>query len=1058
MGKLRRRRDLGRQTGRAGRSPAVRGLCFEGLEHRRLLSAGRVTTLLSWQGQTVNAVRDAWVVRMPATNTRGTATPLDDVYASPSVPAGWSAKSLGYGFHQVAAPGVSLQNVSVWASANKARYFEPSVVRDKPSATFTPVRLSSPGGAAPLAGAPNDPSFNQQWALSNTGQNGGRAGSDISALSAWDVTTGSQAAVVAVLDSGVDYRHPDLAPNMWVRPASIPASVVGMHGYDTGDDDGDPMDDTPGAGGHGTHVAGIIGARGGNGIGISGINQTASILALKIGDSSGAITGDLAAMTKLVELKQTYGVNIVAANASYGYYGPPMQQDRDAISLLNSAGILLVAAAGNSNRNNDGGVHHYPSDYDLANIIGVASTGNNDSRAPYSSYGRTSIDVAAPGGAMSSATDPRGILSTLPNNAYGFQQGTSMAAPYVTGLAALLKAAKPTATAGEIRTAILNGVDKVAALTPFVATGGRINARRSMDLLLGNTTPAPTVTVADVSVTEGNAGTTTAQVSFTLSAAATGATTIAYRTAAGTATAGSDFIAATGTLSIPAGSTSGSVSVAIVGDTALEPDETFSVIASSVNGTPVTNVSGTVRIVNDDTAPTGPAVSVGSASINEGHFGTPVMRFTITLASAATRQTSVDYVTSNGTAIAGEDYFAARGTLAFRPGETTRTVDVRVVGDVRVESDETLTMTLSNPSGLTLGTATATGTIVNDDSNAPPAPPAAPNPPAAGGFQITLSYPDSSLTTSQRQVFAQAAARWSQIIVGDLPDVTVNGQLVDDIMMTAVGVQIDGAYGTLGTGGPSWRVGDPRPPSQGRMTFDTADLPRMERDGTLLSVVLHEMGHALGLGTMWQARSLVGSGGYTGAKGLGEYRTLFGLPGATAVPMDGSGHWSETVFRTELMTPIAERAGTPMPISRITIGSLQDLGYTVNYAAADAFARPAASPRAVGRASSPLTAAAGPGMLLVAPVPAVPPVAVAAAIGPGPRMASPAAGVARPATAAEPVVRVARLATISALATSAVGSSVKRGMSAGAGEPIASLAGRSSVFAMIGAGDGSVGS
>lgn len=832
MGNGNRRRVLRGQIGQQSGRPGPRELFFEGLEHRRLLSAGRATTLLSWQGQTVQAVRDSWVVRMPATNTRGTATPLDDVYASPSVPAGWSARSLGYGFHQLSAPGVSLQNVSAWATANNARYFEPSVVRDRPSTSTTPMRLS-PGGARPLAGAPNDPSFNQQWALSNTGQNGGRAGSDISALSAWDVTTGSQAAVVAVLDSGVDYRHPDLAQNMWTRPAGIPASVVGMHGYDTGDDDDDPMDDTPGAGGHGTHVAGIIGARGGNGIGISGINQTTSILALKIGDSSGSITGDLAAMLKLVELKQTHGVNIVAANASYGYYGPPMQQDRDALALLNSAGVLFVAAAGNSNRNNDGGVQHYPSGYDLPNVIGVASTGNNDSRAPYSSYGRTSIDVAAPGGAMSSATDPRGILSTLPNNAYGFMQGTSMAAPYVTGLAGLLKAAKPTATAGEIRTAILNGVDKVSSLTPFVATGGRINARRSIDLLLGTTAPAPTVTVASVSVTEGNAGTTTAQVALTLSAAATSATTIAYSTVAGTATVGSDFIGAAGTLSIPAGSTSGMVSVTIVGDRAVEPDETFSVVVNSLNGTPVTNASGTVTIRNDDTAPTGPAVSVANASVNEGHFGTPVMRFTVTLASAVTRQTSVEYATSNGTAIAGEDYFAARGLLVFLPGQTSRTVDLRVVGDVRVESNETLTMTLSNPSGLTLGTAAATGTIVNDDTNAPAA----------------------------------------------------------------------------------------------------------------------------------------------------------------------------------LRTP-----------------------------------------------SAPLAAAAVGGMLLAAPVPAVWPVPVAATIAPGPRMASAAAGVARPAAPTEQVVRVARLATIPALATVAVGSPVKRGVSAVAGEPIASLAGRSSVFAMIGAGDGSVGS
>lgn len=954
---------------------------MEGLEQRRLLSASNAITSLSWQGQAVQAVQDSWVIRMLATNTRGTATPLDDAYASPNVPPGWTVKSLGYGFQQVTAPGVSLQNVSSWATANKALYVEPSIVRDKPAATFSTVNLPSSGAARLLGAAPNDPSFNQQWALSNTGQNGGKVGADMSALSAWDITTGSQAAVVAVMDTGVDYRHPDLAPNMWIRPANIPASVVGVNGYDTGDGDADPLDDSDEAG-HGTHVAGIIGAKGNNGIGISGINQTVSIIAMKIADSNGSLVGSLAAMAKLVELKQTYGVNIVAANASYGYYGPPMQQDRDAIALMNSAGILLVAAAGNSNRNNDGGVHNYPSDYDLANIIAVASTGNNDSRAYYSSYGRTSIDVGAPGGSMSSASDPRGILSTLPNNTYGFEQGTSMAAPYVTGLAALLKAAKPSATAAEIRTAILNGVDKVASLTQFVATGGRVNARKSLDLLLGNAGSSTTVSVANVTVAEGNTGTKSAQVTFTLAAAATGATTIAYRTVAGTAAAGSDFIAATGNLSIPAGSTTGTVSVSIVGDTVVEPDETFTVQVSSVNGTAVTNVAGTVTITNDDTAASGPVVTVGNASVTEGHFGTPVMRFTLTLASAATQQTSVAYATSNGTAIAGEDYFAAKGTAVFKAGEKSKTVDVRVVGDTRVEADETLTITLSNPVGLTITTATATGTIVNDDSNAPPTTPTPP--PGAAGFQITVTFPDNSLTTAQKQVFQTAAARWSRIITVDLPDVTYQGRLIDDLEITATAPAIDGPGGTLGQAGPREFRGDSAGlPFLGVMQFDSADVAGMERDGTFANVIIHEMGHVIGLGSLWQSRNLVQGIGtsnpvYVGARALAEYNSIFGVTGTSVpvenVPRQGSygSHWRESLFDNEIMSSEAERPGVTMPISRITVGSLQDLGYTVNYAAADAYTKPsAAALSAVVSASA--TGSVSGAYLLVAPGPTVVP-------------------------------------------------------------------------------------
>jgi hypothetical protein len=777
----------------------------------------------------------------------------------------------------------------------------------------------------------------------------------------------------------VDFLHPDLAPNMWTRPASIPATVIGTNGYDFGDNDANPMDDSAEAG-HGTHVAGIIGAKGGNGVGISGINQTVSIIAMKIADSSGSLddVAIVGAITKLVELKTTYGVDVVAANASYG--GPfPSPAERDAISLMNNAGILLVAAAGNSATNNDGGRPNYPSDFDLPNIIGVAATGNNDSLSYYSSYGKRSIDVAAPGGAMSSGTDPRGILSTLPNNTYGFYQGTSMATPYVAGLAGLLKAAKPSATATEIRTAILGGVDKLPTLTQFVATGGRVNARKSLDLLLGTTTPTPTVTVSSGSTPEGNTGTKSAQVTFTLAAAATTPTTIAYQTVSGTATAGSDFIAATGVLSIPAGSTTGTVSVTIRGDTTVEPDESFTVQVTAVNGTAVTNVSGTQTIVNDDTAASGPVVTVGDVSVGEGNFGTPVMRFTVKLASAATRQTSVNYATSNGTAIAGEDYFAARGTVVFRAGETSKTVDVRVVGDTRIETNETLTITLSNPVGLTLTTPTAIGTITNDDTAAPPTTPPPTNPPGASGFQITVRFPDNSLTTAQQQVFTTAAARWSQIITADLTDVMYQGRLIDDVEISATAPLIDGPGGILGAAGPrEFRPGAKGLPYLGEMRFDSADVARMQQNGTFTGVILHEMGHVLGLGTLWQRFGLVQGIGtnnpvYVGAKAVAAYTTIFGVS-ATSVPVENTGgagtaggHWRESVFRTELMTGYAEPAGVAMPISRITVGALEDLGYTVNYAAADPYTKPASVAAAAAFAAVQPSGSAGAGLLLVSP-------------------------------------------------------------------------------------------
>lgn len=441
--------------------------------------------------------------------------------------------------------------------------------------------------------------------------------------------------------------------------------------------------------------------------------------------------------------------------------------------------------------------------------------------------------------------------------------------------------------------------------------------------------PQPTISIAAGSVLEGNSGVTTANFVVTLSNTYYQRVTVRYATADGTATtADGDYVAASGELSFEPGQTRQTVSVSVVGDTKVENDETFSVVLSSPTLSTLVASTATATIRNDDLPL--PSVSVASVSANEGNSGSTPFVFTLTLSAASAQAVTVQYSTADGTATtADSDYQSASGTVTFAPGETSKTVSVAIIGDAKIESDETFTFTLSAPSNALLGTAVATGTILNDDAATP-----------ASAFTIDVVFPDNSLTNSQQGFFKQAATRWSQIIVGDLPDVTVNGVLIDDIRIEAVGQYIDGAYGVLGHGGPQW-TGGPRPPATGSMAFDTADLARMESDGTLLPVILHEMGHALGLGTMWDYRGLMGSGGYIGANALREYKTIFGMPNATYIPTAGTGHWSESVFKTELMTPIAEQPGTPMPISRITVGSLQDLGYVVNYAAADVFTAPA---------------------------------------------------------------------------------------------------------------------
>jgi hypothetical protein len=336
------------------------------------------------------------------------------------------------------------------------------------------------------------------------------------------------------------------------------------------------------------------------------------------------------------------------------------------------------------------------------------------------------------------------------------------------------------------------------------------------------------------------------------------------------------------------------------------------------------------------------ALTVTDASVKEGNTGFATGTFTVRLNAPALDPITVQYAAAPGTATSGVDYVAAQGSLVFTRGQISKTVTVNVIGDAAVEGNETFQLIATATGG---ATATGTGTILDDDT----------------AFRIDVVFPDSTLTASQRQAFRLAADRWSQIITADLPDVAINGRTIDDLEITATGPAIDGPYGILGLARPlDTRSSGTQLPYTGEMRFDSADLAMMESSGTLTNVILHEMGHALGIGTLWAVRNLLNVTDatnplYVGVNGLREYRalagstTVTGVPaenmtaGAPGTPGDGSYgvHWRESVFRNELMTSVVERAGTSMPISRLTIGSLQDLGYTVNYAAADPYVLPA---------------------------------------------------------------------------------------------------------------------
>ncbi|MFM8415070.1 MAG: S8 family peptidase [Planctomycetota bacterium] len=341
------------------------------------------------------------------------------------------------------------------------------------------------------AALPNDPSFAVEWGLANTGQYAGIPGNDIAAPAAWEFTTGSRSVVVAVIDSGVDLTHPDLADNLWVNPGEIAGDGIDndsngfiddIHGWDFIDNDAVPQDGF----GHGTHVAGIIGAVGNNGVGITGVNWRVSIMALRIFDDRGAGTTSaiVAALRYATKMRRDHGIMVVASNnswaASTGYQFLVEQVIRE----HGEAGITFVAAAGNNATDTDV-TPKYPGGYDLPNVINVASLTPQGVLAASSNYGATSVDVAAPGTA---------IHSTYKNGTYATLSGTSMAAPHVTGVAALLAAARPGITVAEVRSAILGTATPLPTLAGKVASG-RLNAFAALASLgVDPVAPPPPVT------------------------------------------------------------------------------------------------------------------------------------------------------------------------------------------------------------------------------------------------------------------------------------------------------------------------------------------------------------------------------------------------------------------------------------------------------------------------------------------------------------------------------------------------------------------------------------
>ncbi|TVR47650.1 MAG: hypothetical protein EA425_15550 [Puniceicoccaceae bacterium] len=297
----------------------------------------------------------------------------------------------------------------------------------------------------------------------------------VEAPAAWRTTTGSAQVAVAVIDSGIDLQHPDLRPNRWINPGETPANgidddgngfVDDINGWDFVDKNNDPRD----LEGHGTHVAGTIGAVGNNNRGIVGMNWTVRLIALRVGDRRFPNSLTIQALDYTTDLRNR-GIRVVATNNSYGSESFS-SLSRSAIARSRDAGILFVAAAGNESTNNDS-TPHYPSSYNVANIIAVASSNTADRLSSFSNYGQSSVHLAAPGTA---------IYSTIPGGGYDYKSGTSMATPMVAGALALLAAAEPTLSWQQARTRLLESVDPQPLLINRVSSGGRLNVRRLLGM------------------------------------------------------------------------------------------------------------------------------------------------------------------------------------------------------------------------------------------------------------------------------------------------------------------------------------------------------------------------------------------------------------------------------------------------------------------------------------------------------------------------------------------------------------------------------------------------
>lgn len=343
---------------------------------------------------------------------------------------------------------------------------EPSVLYAEPNYVVHAFDLNQSGTT------PNDTDFAKLWGMSNTGQSdsahqAGKSGADINVMPLWAKgITGSKDIIVAVIDTGIEWTHPDLKDNLYTNQAEVAGNgkdddgngfVDDVHGYNFSDHTANSSDDHS----HGSHCAGTIGGVGNNGKGVAGVNWSVRLLPVKFLSASGS--GSTEGAIEAVNYARLMKVNVMSNSWGGGSFSQAL---KDSISLANDAGILFVAAAGNDGSNNDSRAT-YPAGYDLPNVLAVAATDNRDTLASFSNYGNRTVHVAAPG---------VNIYSSVKGGTYATYSGTSMATPHVAGIAALLMSANPTWTFSDVKDRLIKTSDPVAGLRRKVMAKGRVNA------------------------------------------------------------------------------------------------------------------------------------------------------------------------------------------------------------------------------------------------------------------------------------------------------------------------------------------------------------------------------------------------------------------------------------------------------------------------------------------------------------------------------------------------------------------------------------------------------